>query len=261
MLSLLSRENLSDSNQLGKRSSKQPFLGRLDLINRWLPADGKRFLEIGCSWGYLLSSMGSSIDFRFGIDINFPDVVEAQGRFGHNATYMHAVSEALPFASEVFHAVVMSEVLEHVKDERVAVAEAARVLYEDGILILTVPHSGPMEITDLTNWKHRLPALHRRFYGWKHHGDHSRFVPVTQYHRHYSYRNLKKLVEPYFEIDVWRRGGFLLFVLADYAALFRNSKVISTIWKIAALDNNIDYGPLSYGIAMRLQKRKHWFSS
>jgi SAM-dependent methyltransferase len=46
---------------------------------------------------------------------------------------------ALPFADESFDAVVLGEVLEHVEDDRGALAEVARVLRLEGVLALSVP--------------------------------------------------------------------------------------------------------------------------
>jgi SAM-dependent methyltransferase len=46
----------------------------------------------------------------------------------------------LPFRSEAFSQVVCSEVLEHLPDDRTALAEMAGVLRPGGSLILTVPH-------------------------------------------------------------------------------------------------------------------------
>ncbi|MBI3970783.1 MAG: class I SAM-dependent methyltransferase [Chloroflexi bacterium] len=46
----------------------------------------------------------------------------------------------LPFADETFDCVVCSQVLEHVAEPRTALAEIARVLTPDGLLLLSVPH-------------------------------------------------------------------------------------------------------------------------
>jgi SAM-dependent methyltransferase len=46
----------------------------------------------------------------------------------------------LPFRTESFSHVVSSEVLEHVEDDRKALAEIARVTAASGVLIITFPH-------------------------------------------------------------------------------------------------------------------------
>ena len=50
-----------------------------------------------------------------------------------------ARAEALPFRTAVFQTVLCTEVLEHCEDDRLVVAELARVLAENGSLILSVP--------------------------------------------------------------------------------------------------------------------------
>lgn len=170
--------------------NKLPYLGRLKLIESWLPSDAQHILEIGCAWGYLLASLRHHASQRYGLDINRAHIRDANLTFRHRAVYLCGRAEGLSFPSGTFDVIIMSEVLEHTRDETQALTEAARVLQPQGVLILTVPHRGPLGLTDLTNWKYRLPRLHRSAYGWKHRGDFSRFVPVTQYHRHYALKQL-----------------------------------------------------------------------
>lgn len=54
---------------------------------------------------------------------------------------------ALPFATEHFDAVICSHVLEHVEDDRRALAEIARVLAPDGCALLLVPVDGDRATT------------------------------------------------------------------------------------------------------------------
>jgi len=54
--------------------------------------------------------------------------------------YVVADAEHLPFEDHSFSHVIASEVLEHLRDDRRALSEIARVLKPDGIVILTFPH-------------------------------------------------------------------------------------------------------------------------
>lgn len=66
--------------------------------------------------------------------------------------YFDGVS--LPFRDASFDAVIATEVLEHVPDERVTLSEIRRVLKPEGRLVLTVPFTWP---------EHEMPHDYRRF--------------------------------------------------------------------------------------------------
>lgn len=72
---------------------------------------------------------------------------------------------SLPFGDATFDRVVCSEVLEHLHDDRRAMAELARVLAPGGTLAVTVPRFGP----ELVNWAlsdeyHEVEGGHVRIY-------------------------------------------------------------------------------------------------
>src|SRR5205085_106539 len=56
-------------------------------------------------------------------------------------TVVEADATRLPFADGTFDVVVLGEVLEHIEDDRAAVAEAARMLKADGVLAVSVPRN------------------------------------------------------------------------------------------------------------------------
>ncbi len=85
----------------------------------------------------------------------------------HGGTGVAAVGDArrLPFAEGCFDRVIAAEVLEHVPDDRAAIAELARVLRPGGTLAVTVPRWLP----ELVNWAlsdeyHETPGGHVRIY-------------------------------------------------------------------------------------------------
>ncbi|MHB1535671.1 MAG: class I SAM-dependent methyltransferase [Acidimicrobiales bacterium] len=78
-----------------------------------------------------------------------------------------AVGDALelPFSPNVFDRVIAAEVLEHIPDDRRAMAELARVLRPGGTMAVTVPRWYP----ELVNWVlsdqyHLVPGGHVRIY-------------------------------------------------------------------------------------------------
>jgi SAM-dependent methyltransferase len=106
---------------------------------------------------------------------------------------------SLPFGEESFDAVLLGEVLEHVEDDRGALAEVARVLRPGGVLALSVPANpklfGPSDVWAGHVRRYRRPELLEactaagftveRCVGWG--------FPVSRlYHRHVYERYLDR---------------------------------------------------------------------
>ena len=113
---------------------------RLNLIRRWseMRTMGK-VLENGCGVGEYLARLGEEAAFAVGMDIEFPRLEEAKKK---NSNLVCAVGEALPFKRDFFNLVLSNEVIEHVQDDRQAIAECAAVLTESGRLMLFCPNRG-----------------------------------------------------------------------------------------------------------------------
>lgn len=109
---------------------------------RALPAAGQ-FLEIGCGSGGFL--VAASCVFRrvLGLDISMPRLILAKKQLeetGRHATLICACAESVPFASNSFHLVVGSDVIEHVKEQVRAMRKAYRVIVSGGLLFLATPN-------------------------------------------------------------------------------------------------------------------------
>lgn len=74
-----------------------------------------------------------------------------------------ADASQLPFKGECFEAVLSGEVLEHLEDDSKAVAEAFRVLREEGLYIITVPMGKNNDLGYIDHW-----AGHKRRYDKEH---------------------------------------------------------------------------------------------
>jgi ubiquinone/menaquinone biosynthesis C-methylase UbiE len=235
---------------------REPFLGRGSLISSWIPGGLERLLEVGCSWGYIVGNLSAPARSKFGLDPNRLDLKHATRKYGNHVTFLAGIAEMIPLESASFDCLILSEVLEHTFDEEAALAEADRVLKPGGLLILTVPHAGWLPFLDGTNWKFRLPHLHRWLYGVKHRGDYTHFVPVTALHRHYSVDRLTQLLEPRFTIQEVRRTGLLIFALCvNFAVFLRRGPALAWCWRLAAADFARPYGPLSCNMSVRARKR------
>lgn len=110
------------------------------MIDRYAPQPPEggraRLVDIGCGTGGLLDEVSSRFE-TIGLD-SAAAAREACGRRGHEALPCW-LPDDLPVEPDVADVCVMSDVLEHVEDDRGSVAAAAGRLRPGGVLICTVP--------------------------------------------------------------------------------------------------------------------------
>lgn len=131
-----------------KRRARNVIVG-LDLQN------GDKVLEVGCGNGYylsLLNRVGLKLDLT-GVDIDQLALNDAKKFIGDNKVRLiHADASKLPFKDQIFDKIVMSEVLEHVQNEKKTLSEAYRVLKPNGIFALTTCNINYPFLWDPINW-------------------------------------------------------------------------------------------------------------
>jgi len=137
-------------------------LSRLGVV-----AVGQRVLDVGCGGGLLaepLSDLGMLVT---GIDASIPSLVAGRIR-GESVRYAGARAELLPFSDGTFDVVAAMEILEHVEDPGLVVAEASRVLRAGGVFFFAGPsrtRRSRLALIDLAqrwHWSAVLPPdLHR----------------------------------------------------------------------------------------------------
>jgi SAM-dependent methyltransferase len=78
-----------------------------------------------------------------GADLDWDVILKAQRNVGElrDIHLGHASIYALPYASDVFDGVILSEVLEHLEDDVAGLREAWRVLKPGAVAAITVPHA------------------------------------------------------------------------------------------------------------------------
>jgi ubiquinone/menaquinone biosynthesis C-methylase UbiE len=130
------------------------------------PQAGDTLLDVGCGTGAVTAALGRHGIRATGIDV-VPDFVRIARELHPSTAFEVAEAESLPFASESFTFVTLASVLEHVRDWRLTLAEAARVLTPGGVLYLHTsnrlwPFQG--EIRHFPGFGYLPGSLQRRIY-------------------------------------------------------------------------------------------------
>jgi SAM-dependent methyltransferase len=137
---------------------------------------GDRALDVGCGAGrhaFELFRRGARVvaldqseDDVAGVGRMFGAMREA-GEYieGGQALAIRGDAYRLPFPDGAFDIVVISEVLEHIPDDRSAIAEVNRVLRPGGTLVVTVPRWWPERVCwALSDSYHEIEGGHVRIY-------------------------------------------------------------------------------------------------
>jgi SAM-dependent methyltransferase len=116
------------------------------------PAAPGALLEAGCGSGIEAANLGRLLP---GVEIHAVDVsgvalARAVARAeAAAARFRQAALEALPFAAASFDYVLAHEVIEHVEDPRIVLAEFARVLGPGGVCLVATPNGASLWLEHL----------------------------------------------------------------------------------------------------------------
>lgn len=124
---------------------------RLDMI---VHAAGERIkgniLENGCGVGMYVEHIAPFGGTVIGLEYDFERAAEARGNSPH---IFNAAGEQLPLPSGTFDLILSHEVIEHVQDDRSAIAEMVRVLKVGGRAVIFCPNRGYPVETHGIYWK------------------------------------------------------------------------------------------------------------
>ena len=105
---------------------------------------GDKILDIGCYDGYMLyilSKLISNVEY-YGIDISEKCVsaaIENTKGLKNIISIKQAYIENIPYNDNSFNIVIISQVIEHLKQPEIALQEALRVVKDGGFLIVSTP--------------------------------------------------------------------------------------------------------------------------
>ena len=115
---------------------------RLAMIRAALPTGfgpTSRILDDGSGLGLYVLKLLADTPLSYGLEYERERAAEGARRFGLSLL-VNGAGERLPYADASFDAVLSNEVIEHVMDDRAALAEIARVLRPGGRLLLFCPN-------------------------------------------------------------------------------------------------------------------------
>jgi SAM-dependent methyltransferase len=108
-----------------------------DFVTRY--ARGARVLDAGCGEGYGTDRLSTVAAEITGIDLEEPVIRRAAARYPR-ARFDSGNLVALPYPNDRFDAVVSLQVIEHLLSPQEFLAECARVLRPDGVLVISTPN-------------------------------------------------------------------------------------------------------------------------
>lgn len=140
--------------------------------------EGAEVLDVGCGNGVISRSLGGKGFLVKGIDVSEKAIQKAKelNTFS-NVTFDVVSAEQLVADGHRYHAVICSEVLEHLNDPGKLLRVLNQSLHKDGVLIVTVPNGkGPRELfvtrpvitlKKKNNWAWKLVSGIKKAFGYK----------------------------------------------------------------------------------------------
>jgi 2-polyprenyl-3-methyl-5-hydroxy-6-metoxy-1,4-benzoquinol methylase len=149
----------------------------IDILKERLP-EGAEVLDVGCGNGVISRSLGEKGFNVRGIDVSEKTIAKARSlNIFPNVKFDVVSAEQLVADGQLYHAVICSEVLEHLSEPGKLLTVLHEILHQDGVLIVTVPNGkGPRElfvtrpVTTLqkkNNWMWLLLQKIKKLFGYK----------------------------------------------------------------------------------------------
>ena len=138
--------SLETIRHMTRNEADMAFKKRVQTVFEWVdPRPGSLILDVPCGRGFYLNMFDYAAPEAVivGADLDWDVLEKAQRNTAHiDDQAIHGASiYSLPYPSDTFDAVILSEVLEHLADDVAGLREVLRVLKPGGIVAITVPNA------------------------------------------------------------------------------------------------------------------------
>lgn len=148
-----------------------------------------RMLENGCGVGMYAEKLSAEGGEVIGLEFDFERAADAH----ENSTHIiNAAGENLPFPDDSFDLILSHEVIEHVQDDRLAIAEMVRGLRPGGRMVLFCPNRGYPFETHGIYWRGKYKFGNIPFINWLPRPWRDKLAPHVEV---YTRRDLLRLFE------------------------------------------------------------------
>jgi 2-polyprenyl-3-methyl-5-hydroxy-6-metoxy-1,4-benzoquinol methylase len=131
---------LKKSNYLNyeKLNPTKLFKGILYFVRKY-NIRGKRLLDVGCAFGFLLKELSSSFDELHGFDISEFAIEKAKKVVPKAKLKVFNLNDSLPYPNNNFDCITAVDVLEHAKNFEKNFEKIVKKLRKGGYLIVSTP--------------------------------------------------------------------------------------------------------------------------
>lgn len=126
-----------DADNQATRQMKLATFGRHLNLLAHLGKQGS-LLDVGCATGYLLEAAQARGWAPYGVEYAAWSAVIAQKKFGNKAIF-NGTLEQCSFPEKFFDAMVMSDLIEHVRSPEETLSKAWSLLKNEGLLLIVTP--------------------------------------------------------------------------------------------------------------------------
>ncbi len=217
---------------------------RSDFVLDSIETPVNKILDVGCSFGWTLAKLQDKSKALYGIDMHEEALKQAAVNYPY-LNLVHQTAATLPYPSEEFDVVVLSDVIEHVGDEnkQLVINESYRVLKKGGLFIFTAPYQGAFAWADPMDFKRRFSRIYRFYMKI------SGYVPsdpVELGHKHVSFTEVQNLLGERFTLSKVQYCGlfmpFFTWILAiDSRMHLLPQRIHQNLNRFRAWESGISY--------------------